>query len=294
MTFTKVICLFIAMFSFSTIFSQSKKSFKYLKNDSTKLKLDVFSPKTKRKDTTTFPLVIFVHGGGFSNRTRKDGYNFCKYLAKNNIIGATIDYTLFMKGKDFGCNGNTEEKKQTILNVANQIKQATQFLIEKNERLKIDTSKIFLAGISAGAESILHAAYVNNSFNTKFPLNFKYAGLIAGAGALIDIDLITQENKIPMFLIHGTKDETVPYRTSSHRNCPEDAPGYLNLFGSHSITKHTEALNGSCQLFSIENGEHSHGDTYFYYQEHYIKRFIDDVILGDPFIRYELKQIISK
>ena len=293
MSFTKVICLFIGMLSFNALFLQSKKTFKYVKNDSTKLKVDVFLPKTKRKDITKVPLVIFVHGGGFSDRTRKDGYNFCKFLAKNNIAGATIDYTLFMKGKDFGCNGNTEEKKQTIFNVANQIKQATSYLIEKSERLKIDTTKIFLAGTSAGAESILHAIYIKNEFDNRLPKDFKYKGLIAGAGALVDIDLITETNKIPMFLFHGTNDQTVPYKTGSHRNCPENASGYLNLFGSYSITKHMEALQGTCQLFSITDGEHHVGDTYFYYQQHYILRFIEDVFAGDPFIRYETKKVIS-
>ncbi|WP_375239993.1 alpha/beta hydrolase [Aurantibacter sp.] len=294
MSFSKIFCLFICMSFFSSMFSQSKKTFKYVKNDSTKLKLDIFLPKSKKKDTTKTPLVIYVHGGGFSERNRKDGYNLCKYLAENNIAAATIDYTLFMKGKDFGCNGTTEEKKQTILNVANQIKQATSFLIEKNEKLKIDTSKIFLAGTSAGAESILHSAYILNEFNTAFPEDFKYAGLIAGSGALLDINLITPENKIPMFLFHGKNDTTVPYKTGSHRNCPKDATGYLSLAGSYSITKHVEDLNGSCQLFTIENGEHQHGDTYFYYQHHYITRFIEDVLLGDPFIRYEVKQIVKR
>ncbi len=286
------------MLSFSNIFSQKKETLKYIDTDSTQLKLDLYKPEKDEKNKFLSPLVIYVHGGGFSDRDRKDGSNLGKYLSEQGMVVASIDYTLYMKDKDYGCNGITSEKVKAIQIVANEIWQATNFLLKQSDSLKFNKKQVFLAGTSAGAESILHTAFWNrNQMLTEpqmLPIDFKYAGIIAGAGAVMDLNIITKENKIPLFLFHGDKDLTVPFATGSHRFCPPNATGWLMLFGSQSIAKHIDRLNGSCQLFTIKNGEHKHGDAYFYYQQHYIKRFIEDVLLADTFIRYEVKQIISK
>jgi len=286
------------MLSFSNLFSQKKDTVKYIDTDSITLKLDIYKPEKDEKNKFLSPLVIFVHGGGFADRDRKDGANLGKYLSEKGIATASIDYTLYMKDKDYGCNGITSEKVKAIQIVANQIWQATSYLLKQSDTLKINKRQVFLAGTSAGAESVLHAAFWNKSLMltepNPLPLDFKYAGIIAGSGALMDLNLITKDNKIPLFLFHGDKDATVPYATGSHRNCPSNATGWLMLFGSQSIAKHMERISGSCQLFTIKNGEHKHGDTYFYYQQHYVKRFIEDVLIGDAFIRYEVKQIVSK
>jgi len=286
------------MFSLSQLFSQSKETIKYIDTDSVQLKMDLFLPKKANENKFLSPLVIFVHGGGFSDRNRKDGHNLAKFLQEKDIATATIDYSLYMQDKDYGCNGITSEKIKAIQIVANEVWQATSFLLKQSDSLKINKRQIFLAGTSAGAESALHAAFWDRTQmkmdNHNLPIDFKYAGIIAGAGAVMDLNLITKDNKIPLFLFHGDKDETVPYAAGSHRKCPPNATGWLLLFGSQSIAKHMQNLNGSCQLFTIKNGTHSDGDTYFYYEQNYVKRFIDDVILGDPFIRYEVKQIVKK
>ena len=294
----KSLLILICMFSLSQLLGQSKDTIKYIDTDSVQLKMDLFLSKKAEENKFLSPLVIYVHGGGFADRNRKDGHNLAKYLQDQDIATATIDYTLYMKDKDYGCNGVTNEKVKAIQIVANEIWQATSYLLKQADTLKLNKRQIFLAGTSAGAESILHAAFWNKdqmkTENHNLPTDFKYAGIIAGAGAVMDLNLITKENKIPLFLFHGDKDATVPYATGSHRNCPPNATGWLMLFGSQSIAKQVHSLGGTCQLFTIKNGDHSNGDAYFYYQQNYIKRFIDDVILGDPFIRYEVKQVISK
>ena len=290
--------IILTMFSFSNLFSQSKETVTYIDTPLEKLKMDIYLPKKAKEDKFLSPLVIYVHGGGFSDRDRKDGSSLGKFLAEQNVVTASIDYTLYMQDKDYGCNGITSEKVKAIQIVSNQIWQATSFLLKQSDSLKINKRQIFLAGTSAGGESVLHAAYFNkNQLKTEpidLPIDFKYAGLISGAGALMDLNLITKENRIPMFLFHGDKDATVPYATGSHRNCLPNSTGWLMLFGSQSIAKYIERIGGTCQLFTIKDGTHTQGDTYFYYQQFYIKRFIDDVLLGDQFLRYETKPIVKK
>ena len=170
----------LIMFSFSNLFSQSKETVTYIDTPLEKLKMDIYLPKKAKEDKFLSPLVIYVHGGGFSDRDRKDGSSLGKFLAEQNVVTASIDYTLYMQDKDYGCNGITSEKVKAIQIVSNQIWQATSFLLKQSDSLKINKRQIFLAGTSAGGESVLHAAYFNkNQLKTEpidLPIDFKYAG----------------------------------------------------------------------------------------------------------------------
>lgn len=262
------------------------QTFTYLKNDSLDLQLDLFLPENAESEST--PLVIYVHGGGFSNGDRAGGHKLAKYLNSHNIACASITYTLYMKGKSFSCDGILAEKVRAIQIAANQTWQATAFLIEHSDKFKIDKSQIFLAGSSAGAETVLHAAYWNKDsmqlYDNRLPLDFTFAGLIAGAGAIMDLNLITPENQIPMMVFHGDADPTVPYGTAAHHYCPHNASGWLMLFGSHSIAKHVEKLGGTCQLDTFLGGKHSFAGAYFYQNQQPVVYFIERVLAGEQFI----------
>jgi hypothetical protein len=110
--------------------------------------------------------------------------------------------------------------------------------------------KIILAGSSAGAEAVLHAAYwtandlIDLPEQPALPEDFKYGGVISMAGALVDTNLITKENAIPTLLFHGTCDNLVPFGTAPHHYCDESDKGYLMLHGANSIAKRLHHLNG--------------------------------------------------
>lgn len=127
--------------------AQDYQTFTYYSDDSLQLELDFFSPVQPIGEKT--PLMIFVHGGGFSTGNRTAGYALSKYLADRGIAAATISYSLYMKGKDFGCNGILSEKVKAIQIAANQLWLATAFFIENQNKFHIDTTNIFIAGSSA-------------------------------------------------------------------------------------------------------------------------------------------------
>ncbi len=182
--FPILILLFISINSI--LFGQTQSNYTYFQNDTFKLQMDVFS--SEDADNVLKPVVIFAHGGGFSKGNRQAGYGFCSYMAKHGYIACTIDYSLYMKNGSFSCDGITSEKIKAIQIAANDICLATSFLLSKSEELKIDTCNIFISGSRAGAEASLHAAYMSpvkySLNNLKLPQNFKYGGVIAGAGAL--------------------------------------------------------------------------------------------------------------
>ena len=273
------ILFFLCSFLFS-LQGQDFQTLNYLKNGTDSLDLNFFRPAT----TTKSPLVIFVHGGGFSGGSRNAGTDFGTYLSKNGFACASIAYTLYMKDKDFGCNGILSEKVKAIRYGATDVWAATNYFIQHANELNIDTSQIFIAGSSAGAESVLHAAYWNRNqmslFKTGLSPTFRYAGIIAGAGAIMDLNLITTQNVIPTMLFHGDADKTVPYATAAHRYCPCNSTGWLMLFGSKSIYDYMLKMDGNAELITFKGGNHDYNFYYFSKESQVIVDFLNKVLKG--------------
>lgn len=270
--------------------AQDFQSYTYFTHDSISLELDLFLPISNESDTVKSPLVIYLHGGGFRKGNREGGHGLAKELIKQNIACATISYTLYMHDKSFGCDGILSEKIRAIQIAASQLWNATAFLVDQSEILNIDTTHIFISGSSAGAETILHAAYWDRSqmqlFENKLSDKFKYAGIISGAGAIMDLNLITSENQLPTMLFHGDADSLVPYETAAHHYCQPNASGWLMLFGSLSIAKHLEQQGGTCQMTTFEGGKHSIAGAYFYQDQKHVADFVGDVLAGKKFVEY--------
>jgi len=236
-------------------FKVKKRTFTYHKLKLEKnLKLDLYRPK---KLKTIRPLIIYVHGGGFSGGKRNDEVSkaFSTEFAKLGYNVASISYRLTMKGIGFGCDTKSDLKIKAFNEASKDLSYAIQYLLKKQKRFKIDTNKIILVGSSAGAEAILHFAYVYN--NTILNDDVKIAGLVSMAGALTTLKNINSKTAIPTQLFHGTKDELVPYNIAPHHYCNIADEGYLELFGSRAIADHLKKIDKSYYLYTVKNGDHS-------------------------------------
>lgn len=277
--------LIFSLFSLTMVHAQDYETYTYFENDTLSLEMDLFLPDGSSQNDV--PLVIYVHGGGFSTGERTNGHNLAKHLVENNIACASITYTLYMKDKSFGCDGILSEKVKAIRIAASQLWHATDYLIHKSEQHHLDTSRIFIAGSSAGAETVLHAAYLNRSsmqlYEQALPGEFDYAGVIAGAGAIMDLNLITEENKLPMMFFHGDEDPLVPYATASHHYCPPHSSGWLMLFGSYSIAQHLRELDGTYSLTTFQGGDHSYAGAFIHQNQQPVVEFINRVLSGERF-----------
>jgi len=283
--FAMVIGLILTVPSWGQVF----QTFTYFSNDSLSLDLDVLLPDQQTEGGN--PLVIYVHGGGFSQGERDAGHKLAIYLAERGIACASISYTLYMENQSFGCDGILSEKVKAIQIAASQLWLATAYLGKYSNQFNIDTSQIFIAGSSAGAETVLHAAHWDRAqmqlFEQALSPEFQYAGIIAGAGAIMDLNLITSGNMIPTMLFHGDADDLVPYGIAAHHYCPPDSPGWLMLFGSRAIAQHLQELGESCQLTSFLGGDHSCAGAYFYQDQEPVAAFIDRVLARENFNIYE-------
>ena len=227
------------------------------------------------------PVLIYVHGGGFSGGVRdsKRNIEFCKYFAERGWLVATISYHLTQKGIGFGCEVPVQNKINTFRSASNNIHQAVAYLM-KNKQGLVNPDKIVLSGSSAGAEAILHAAYWKETLKDILPADFSYAGLISMAGAVIDLNWINEKTAIPSQFFHGTCDPLVPFGNASHHYCPADNSGFMMLYGPEPIVERMDQLNVPYYLVADCGGGHEWagrpmGKDYI----HYVDDFLTNNIL---------------
>jgi para-nitrobenzyl esterase len=261
----KLPVFFLFLFSITLSFSQtlylnkvatvSKRTYRYQKTtDNKKLKLDFYRPK---KVQGILPLLIYVHGGGFSGgkRNDKNTVRFAKNMAARGYAVATISYRLTRKKLGFGCATKSEDKIIAFNEASKDISAAVHYLLNKSSKFRINTNKIVLIGSSAGAEAVLNLVYVYN--DKTLPKAFKFAGVISMAGALTSVENITTETAIPTQLFHGTEDQLVPYDRAPHHYCKTTDAGYLQLYGSRAIADKLKKISASYYLYTIDEGDHS-------------------------------------
>lgn len=230
----------------------------YASKDGENLDLDVYMPEYDAE--TARPTIIYVHGGGFHTGTRNspDIQEFCQNLATYGYVVVSISYRLTRKDKEgaFGCDCPATEKLNTFQAAVEDLQDATFFLIENREQFGIDPQKIILAGSSAGAETVLNAAYQPPYCYGLDSGPVAFAGVIGMAGAIPDTTRIYDESAVPSLLFHGTDDNLVPYASASHHFCDKNKPGYLVLHGSYTIAEKLKNLEVPCWLHTTCGGGH--------------------------------------
>ncbi|MBL3657694.1 alpha/beta hydrolase [Fulvivirga sediminis] len=246
------------------------------------LKMDVYEPVgDKRQDR---PVLIYVHGGGFSGGARDEEWikEYAETMTQHGLVVVSMSYTLSMKGKGFGCDISASEKIAVFNQSGKEVAMAAAYLVKNKNQFRIASDKIILAGSSAGAEAVLHAAYINDNYSP-LPENFHYAGVISMAGALYQLNDITTDTAVPTQIFHGTCDNLVPYATASHHYCKASEPGYLTLFGGKSIAEKLKLLEEPYYLVTSCNGNHDWNSIPMKQYNHLILDFIQNDVLGEAF-----------
>jgi para-nitrobenzyl esterase len=235
------------------IFSEINKttySFKTYNNET--LQFDYYTSQSQKGA----PLLVYVHGGGFSGGARdsEDNVDFVTKIAQRGYAVAAVSYRLTMKEIGFGCDVNASKKMAAFDAASYDVSQAIKYILDNDNEFLIDKNKVVLAGSSAGAETVLNMAYAYES--NSLPASFKYAGVIGMAGALTSLDNINSTTAIPTQLFHGTDDKLVPYDMAPHHYCDSLDTGYLVLYGSKAISRKLEELGKSYFLYTVSEGSH--------------------------------------
>lgn len=189
------------------------------------LKMDVYQPAGDTAKAR--PLMIFLFGGGWAVGTKTDGdmVLLSQTFAKKGYVAASIQYRL-----DPGLLSNKPAMEVQIANFRGMqdAKAAIRFLRAHKADYKIDDTRIFIGGCSAGSFISLAVAFLDAKEIPSYIDTNKVGGLegnsgtpgvssavngvINNWGAVADSAWLLNNN-IPVVGFAGTADPQVPFDT---------------------------------------------------------------------------------
>lgn len=234
----------------------------------TTLYLDFYEPVG---DTLSArPLVITVFGGAFvaGGRDYSDMQAYCTRLAQHGYVAASIDYRLLSIW-----NLNQTSLIREAYMASQDVSAAIRFLKYHSEEYGIDADQVFLLGNSAGSIAILCEIFIDEDerpaetyespdLGSMHSSGFEeYAGVspaVAGAiphwGGVADLGIIEKEEYVPLCMIHGTDDTTVPYDSGyCYAGVFPNVMPYM--YGSQAIVNQLDEMNISDYEFHPFEGE---------------------------------------
>ena len=251
------------------------------------------------------PLVILAFGGSFLTGFKEspDVIAICNELTSRGFVTASIKYRTGVPTVD------SLNMLKAVMRGVQDAKAAIRFFYKDaatTNTYRIDTNKIFMGGVSAGAFIGLHLGYIDdasempqwlfdiaqtigglegNSGNPGY--SSKIIGVINLAGAIGDSSWIDADDP-PMVSMHGTDDGTVPY-------CSEviEVQGnpLLTVDGSGTLKSRMANLCITNPFFTHQGGGHVDFTNYFFFQPNkkplvdttiwFIRDFLFEVLTGN-------------
>lgn len=170
------------------------------------------------------PLIIYIHGGGFTSGSRSypSVKLLCQKMAQKGYAVANIDYRL---DASFDLYNSTTDRR-AMTDAMQDAKQAIRYFKANAGLYKIDTSKVFIGGESAGAVTAMMSSFIDKqSEMTSYPManpnnpvgsnsNSSYGNGVAGTlclcGLLLDTNAMETSNDSPILWTHGSADTFIP------------------------------------------------------------------------------------
>jgi len=260
------------------------------------LKLDVYEPTGDMG--TGRPVVFVAFGGSFIGGTRNDGYvvDLCNRFARLGYVAVAMDYRV---GFFFPINevNTTLAVMRGMHDYRGAIRYMRKTAAEDGNPYRIDTERFYVGGVSAGAISAIHAAYLNqmseipsymandtaglggiegNSGNLGYPSNVQ--GVWSMSGTIGDTSWIEVDD-VPILSLHETGDNTVPIGTQEV--AVSGFPTGLIASGSRDI--HARADNQGVENCFREYNQNNHvGYLDYDYNSAlgYVVSFLEDLACG--------------
>jgi dipeptidyl aminopeptidase/acylaminoacyl peptidase len=211
------------------------------------------------------PLIIGAHGSGF--------INFClfdpcyqkygnKILAPNfapqGYLTASVEYRLNSPFYFKPPRIKDEKLKEASYKAVQDFREAVRFIFENAEKFGVDKENVFLMGTSAGAITVLNAAFLDND---EVPQNLiekygrlaereKIKGVISLSGAISDLSSLAGGEKVPLMIVHGTEDSIVPVDKGFYLKMKHLTP----VYGSRAIAAEAEKMNIPVKKFFYDSG----------------------------------------
>lgn len=269
-----------SIFSNSQIKKDSNIVYAVSKNDvgqMQSLQLDIYYPQNSVDTMSKRPLIILIHGGSFLLGNRNDMAFQCREYAKRGYVAATLTYRLGWSctatdifGVCVFCQGQYYRLYNAMYRATQDARAATRYLVSNAATFKVDTSRLFIGGESAGSITAMMTAFWTQSEAERFcgvgirnteglldtagnalRVGYTFKGIVNNCGA-IDRDSSLFDENIPMASFHDDADCVVPFTYGRLINCCAQSFPYMT--GSSAIHDKLKSRSGRySELHWIEN-----------------------------------------
>lgn len=217
------------------------------------LLLDLYQP---RGDTALHrPTVVWIHGGGFRGVKDKNSAFFvtlAERFARRGYVTTSIEYRLY---------GSITP--DAVRQAYEDAKAAVRWLRANAKTYRLDTTRIAVGGKSAGGVTSLYATYAEPEGNSGSPGHSSaVSACLEMAGFMETVEM--EAGEPPVLIIHGTKDQSVPYTSAV------------------LVKSRAEQVGIKCELRPVINGGHDlsdHLDEIVLWSSDFLYKH---VILGAP------------
>lgn len=252
----------------------------------TDLKLDIYTPTSDFADKNgRYPMYLHVHGGAFIKGTKGAVENLMKMMANKGYVSVAIAYRIGWNHDDTDpdlCNGDSTELKMAIYRAMQDYNASLRYMVNNADLYKIDTSRIFTGGSSAGATTVMNAMVITDALAAIIEPEIRdfYGPLDRGGNSLTNtytikghgamwggignLDYISKNNAVPTIFFHGVDDIVTPYGAGTVFTCEN----MISSNGPAVIYPVYQSLNVVAKFHTAENQGHS--------PEMFDDRFISD------------------
>lgn len=257
------------------------------------LYMDIYEPEDDTLENR--PLIIFMFGGAFvgGSKESEDIVDLCTNFAKKGYVTAAIDYRLTT---NLFLDPSAEKAYEAVIKAIQDLKAAIRYF-RMNDTLyddyKIDSNRIYVGGISAGAIASLNSVYMNSEEEALDLVSIEYLnelggiegssgnpsysseayGIINLCGAIGSLDWIEQPDK-PIISMHGDQDNTVPYSDNSVTLFGLD----VQVYGSYLINETMNDLGNYSSLYTYVGEDHVPFTNNMNFETEFITDFLYEIV----------------
>ena len=243
------------------------------------LKMDIYEPRGNYSEKR--PLLVFIHGGAFftGDKAIEPIVRICRHFASLGYVVASINYRL-------GFRPTPTSIVEAGFSAYLDTDAAIRYLLYYKDVYRIDPSKIFVGGSSAGAITALNIAFMrewdypvsgaeHDRINPWMDDRYSIRAVANLWGAVMDVGMLVNANT-PVISFHARWDPLVPL----NYDYPFQELSLINgvlfdkMYGSMAIQAEAEALGRKAELYVYEVTRH---DLY-YDDEGNISSRLDEII----------------
>ena len=242
------------------------------------LTMDIHFP-TNAASGKLYPLVVYIHGGGFVDGDKTLAATKCEILADSGFVAATINYRLGWANNGVQeCHGDTASLNMALYRAMQDANAAIRYLVANANKYIIDPNWIFVAGNSAGGATTLMSSYITDAYaaarypgaaaklgplhsaDNSLTSSYTIKGICSIAGGVEDSTVINNATAIPTIFFQGEEDAVIPINGGYYLGCTN----YPKIYGTNVMYRRLIASGTTAVAHLLPNAGHgNNGESGF-------------------------------